>query len=114
MVVLVVGQVVAIGENARLYIPWHPQHAILLEPQKRSLVALVLSANAVVEVDLELRPSCLFIELVNFEAQVLRVLVFLFEVIRRETDEVHLQWHAPPLATLQLRHKLLDIVNDAR
>lgn len=83
----VLREVVAVRENTRLDVAGYPQNTVLLESQEGLLVTdFHLALDPVVEVDLELGPASLFVQLVHFLAQRLGVLVALLKMVRSQTD----------------------------
>lgn len=80
----VLAQIVAVCEDAGLNVSGDAQHAVLLQLLKGTSAGLLfnLLADPVVEVNLELGPARLDVELVDYIAKRLRVLVFFLQVVR--------------------------------
>ena len=62
-------QVVIVREDARLYVAWDSQHTVLLEAEKGLLIMpMYFAPDAIEKVNLELRPSSLYIQAIDFFA----------------------------------------------
>lgn len=64
--------------------------------------------------DLELRPACFDIQIVDLLTEILRILVTFLQVLRRQTNQMNLKWHSLPLFWSKLLDELLNVVNNTR
>ena len=63
--------------------------------------------------DLELRPSLLYVYFIYLFTQLLSILVTLLQVIRGQADKVDLKRHMLPLFCLHLCQQFLNIIDNA-
>ena len=78
------------------------------------ITAAYFASDTIIEVDLELRPSCQDIQSIDFFTERLRVLITLLEMLGSQANQVNLKRHSFPFLRSEFVDELLNIINNSR